>query len=115
MNASSAGALIGFLQAIAPGSAEEGARTVSATHGALITALTTRRVSHTTSGDSAGEYVHAPLPGGYLISLTNPLGDNYGYDWQVTDRDLRPVLSGTLHMGPDAVAQRLEDLESLTG
>ncbi|MFD6465400.1 hypothetical protein [Streptomyces goshikiensis] len=114
MNGSSAGALIGFLQAITPVSAEEAARTVSATHDALTAALTTRAVSHTTSSDSAGKYVHTSLPGGYLISLTNPLGDDYGYDWQVTDRDGRPVLHGTLHTGPDAVAQRLEDLESLT-
>ncbi|MFE4309160.1 hypothetical protein ACFRR6_24285 [Streptomyces sp. NPDC056891] len=114
MNGSSAGALISFLQAITPVPAEEAACTVSATHGALTAALTTRGVSHTTSGDSAGEYVHTPLPGGYLINLTNPLGDDYGYDWQVTDRDVRPVLHGTLHMGPDAIAQRLEDLESLT-
>ncbi|MFE0778079.1 hypothetical protein [Streptomyces sp. NPDC058861] len=88
---------------------------MSATHGALTTALTMRGVSHTTSGDSAGEYVHVPMPGGYLISLTNPLGDTYGYDWQVTDRDVRPILSGTLHLGPDVVARRFEEIESFIG
>ncbi|MFE8941156.1 hypothetical protein ACFYNX_27240 [Streptomyces sp. NPDC007872] len=113
MNVSSAGALIGFLQAIAPTTPEEGAHTVGATHGGLATALTTRGVLHTTSGDSAGEYVHIPMPGGYLISLTNPLEDTYGYDWQITDRDVHPVLSGTLPLGPDAVAKRLKGLQSL--
>ncbi|WP_327309794.1 hypothetical protein OG730_41665 (plasmid) [Streptomyces sp. NBC_01298] len=115
MSVSSTDALVGFLEAIAPAPTEEGARTANATHDALTAALTTRGVSHRTSGDSAGEFVHVPLPGGYLISLTNPLGDDYGYDWQVTDRNVLPVISGTLNTGPDAVAKRLAHLERLTG
>ncbi|MEV6676267.1 hypothetical protein AB0N09_05270 [Streptomyces erythrochromogenes] len=114
MNAAATDALAIFLQAVTPAPAGETSLPVGTSHEALSAALTRRGVVHQTSGDSACEYAHIVLPGGYLISLHNPLGDDYGYDWQITDRDVLPVIAGTLRMGADMVAQRLARLPALT-
>ncbi|MFD4243718.1 hypothetical protein ACFWP3_19285 [Streptomyces sp. NPDC058525] len=67
MNAAATDALVVFLQAVTPAPAGETSLPVGTSHEALSAALTRRGVVHQTSGDSACEYVHVLLPGGYLI------------------------------------------------
>ncbi|MEU1600682.1 hypothetical protein ABZ468_50125 [Streptomyces sp. NPDC005708] len=100
-----------FLQLLAFAPATHGRLlTTPATHDGLMTALQERGVPYEEGGDSAGDFVFIQLGRGYAMSVHNPLGPDYGYDFQIMGTDQGPMLSNTWREDPNTVAGRIEAL-----
>ncbi|MEU5200413.1 hypothetical protein AB0G86_41295 [Streptomyces scabiei] len=81
-----------------------------ATHGNLVTALTAQGTPHRQTGDGGGEYVVVELFDSHVIHFHNPLGPDYGFDWDLTDGDAQQLLTGTLRLGAADTAHRIHHL-----
>ncbi|MCQ1577229.1 hypothetical protein [Streptomyces parvus] len=106
-----AATLVGVLKALAP--PLTGDRPTDATHHRLITELSSNGTPHRETGDSAGQYVVVDLLDAHVMHFHNPLGPDYGYDWDITDATAQQILTGTLRLGAADTAHRIHSLLSI--
>ncbi|MFE5010959.1 hypothetical protein ACFRJ3_41205 [Streptomyces sp. NPDC056696] len=100
------------LEALAPAPGDDG-RPNDATHANLATALASTGTLHRETADSGGEYVVVDLCDSHVMHVHNPLGPDYGFDWDITDASRRQALTGTLRLGAADTAHRIRLLLSL--
>lgn len=106
-----AATLLGVLKVLGP--ALTGDRPTDATHHGLVTELSSNGTPHRETGDSAGQYVVVDLLDAHVMHFHNPLGADYGYDWDITDATAQQILTGTLRLGAADTAYRIHSLLSL--
>ncbi|MFI0813461.1 hypothetical protein [Streptomyces echinatus] len=105
-----AATLATVLKALAPKQPTGGNLPTDATHHRLTAELSSNGTPHRETGDSAGEYVVVDLPESHVMHVHNPLGADYGYDWNITDAEAQQILSGTLRLGAADTAHRIHTL-----
>ncbi|MFH0246068.1 hypothetical protein ACGRHY_27460 [Streptomyces sp. HK10] len=103
------------LRALAPQPLTGGGLPTDATHHRLTAELSGNGTPHRETGDSAGQYVVVDLPGSHVMHFHNPLGPDYGYDWDVTDAEARQLLTGTVRLGAADTAHRIRTLLNILG
>jgi hypothetical protein len=111
--AAPAATLAAVLKALAPQSPTGGDLPTDATHNRLAAELNSNGTPHRETGDSAGQYVVVDLPESHTMHFHNPLGPDYGYDWDITDIEAQQVLTGTLRLGAADMAHRIYTLLSI--
>ncbi|MGW4178656.1 hypothetical protein [Streptomyces rubiginosohelvolus] len=89
---------------------DEGPRPSDATHDHLVAALTALGTPHWQTADSAGHYVVVDLPGSHVMYVHNPMREEYGFDWAITDDNAQQILTGTWWLGAADTAHRIQSL-----
>jgi hypothetical protein len=74
--------------------------------------LTSNGTPHRETADSGGEYIVVDLCDSHVMHVHNPLGPDYGFDWDITDGTGQQVLTGTLRLGAADTAHRIHCLLS---
>ncbi|MFE1781105.1 hypothetical protein ACFW9F_00560 [Streptomyces sp. NPDC059506] len=110
-----AATLAAGLKALAPQPPAGGDLPNDATHHRLTAELSSNGTPHRETGDSAGQYVVVGLPESHVMHFHNPLGPDYGYDWDITDAEAQQILTGTLRLGAADTAHRIHTLLNLLG
>ena len=102
--------LAAVLKVLAPQPPTGGDLPTDATHHRLTAELSSNGTPHRETGDSAGQYVVVDLPESHVMHFHNPLGPDYGYDWDITDAAAQQILTGTLRLGAADTAHRIHTL-----
>lgn len=83
-----------------------------ATHRNLTTALNSNGTPYRETRDGGGWYVVIDPLESHLMHVHNPLGLDYGFDWDIIDSDPKQILTGTWRLGPIEAADRVRSLLS---
>ncbi|MFI9771853.1 hypothetical protein ACIHJG_34065 [Streptomyces sp. NPDC052415] len=115
LKAAPAATFAAVLKALAPHPPTGVDLPTDATHHRLTAELSSKGTPHQETGDSAGQYVVLDLPEAHVMHFHNPLGPNYGYDWDITNAEAQQVLTGSLRLGAADTAHRIHTLLNTLG